>query len=319
MADIRINLYRDVADALRNEMASGGYDIAPVKDNDDAAIRLYAKLGRRLIESRARQILKASNFDPSNHESALAKLEYAIQSGDSLSPYMSKTIVDAKADDSLLDNWRIYHFHLGTELEDGGQFIRRTGEILLCRVDDSFAYFIAVLPHGRNVSAPWYRKELIEIIHKNWPESIGHALAPGVTGLHPKLNDQEVAELRKSGNITLPLEMSDGTVYMPPGVGNTLGLVATDGSSVHDTRFADEIHRLAKLVEEWIIEDYQRTYENARKLGYHFKEPVSLVLSQTQLGVYWDLLEPNSRYRFRVWQDDVHRASANRTALATGS
>ena len=59
---------------------------------------------------------------------------------------MSKTIVDADADDSLLDNWGIYHFHLGTELEDRGQFIRRTGDVLLCRVDDSYAYFIKVLP-----------------------------------------------------------------------------------------------------------------------------------------------------------------------------
>ena len=167
---------------------------------------------------------------------------------------------------------------------------------------------------GRNVSAPWYRKKLIEIIHKNWPGSIRHALAIGVTALSPKLNDQEVAELRKSGNIALLLEMSDGTVYMPPGVGNTLGLVATDGSSVHDTRFADEVQRLAKLVEMRIIEDYPRTYGKARQLGYHFKEPVSFVLSQTKLGVYWDILEPNSRYRFRIWRDDVDKA-----ALATGS
>ena len=226
----------------------------------------------------------------------------------------AKTIVDINAQDSLLDHWGIYHFHLGSELEEDGTFVRRTRDILLCRVDDSYAYFIKVLPHGRNVSAPWYRKELIEVIHKNWPESIRHALAIGVTALSPKLNDQEVAELRKSGNITLLLEMSDGTVYMPPGVGNTLGLVATDGSSVHDTRFADEVQRLAKLVEKLIIEDYPRTYGNARQLGYHFKEPVSFVLSQTKLGVYWDILEPNSRYRFRIWRDDLDKA-----ALATGN
>ena len=102
--------------------------------------------------------------------------------------------------------------------------------------------------------------------------------------------------------------------YMPPRVGNDLGLVATDGSSVHDTRFADEVQRLAKLVEMRIIEDYPRTYEKARQLGYHFKEPVSFVLSQTKLGVYWDILEPNSHYRFRIWRDDVDKA-----ALDTGS
>ena len=166
---------------------------------------------------------------------------------------------------------------------------------------------------------PWYRKELIEIIHKNWPKSIRHALAIGVTGTSPKLNDQEVAELRKSGNITLHLEMSDGTVYVPPGVGNTLGLVATDGSSVNDTRFADEVHRLTKLVEKRIIEDYPRTYENARQLGYHFKNNVSFVLSGTQLGVYWDILEPNSRFRFRIWEEDVYESGSSETGLTTGS
>ena len=100
-----------------------------------------------------------------------------------MSPYMSKTIIDADSHDSMLDHWGIYHFHLGTELEESGNFIRRTGDILLCRIDDKYAYFITILPHGRNVPAPWYRKELIEIIHKNWPESIRHALATGVTGL----------------------------------------------------------------------------------------------------------------------------------------
>ena len=302
-----MNLYRDFADATRREMASKGYDIASVKEDDEAAIRLYAKLSRRIIAPRPRQILKANNFNPSNHECGIAKLESGIRNGENLAPYMSKTIVDINAQDSLLDHWGIYHFHLGTELEENGKFVRRTRDIVLCRVDDSYAYFIEVLPHGRNVSAPWYRKELIEIIHRNWPESIRHALAIGVTALSPKFNDQEVAELRKSGNIALLLEMADGTVYMPPGVGNTLGLVATDGSSVHDTRFADEVQRLAKLVEMRIIEDYPRTYEKARQLGYHFKEPVSFVLSQTKLGVYCDILEPNSRYRFRIWRDDVDK------------
>ncbi len=92
---------------------------------------------------------------------------------------------------------------------------------------------------------------------------------------------------------------------MPPGVGKTLGLVATDGSNINDTRFADEIFRLTKLVEQRIIEDYPRIHEGARQLGYHLKQPVSFILSQTQLGIYWDILEPNSRFQFRVWQKDL--------------
>ena len=307
MAEIRMNLYRDFADAIRHKMASEGYDIASVEEDDEAAIRLYAKLSRRMIAPRPRQILKASNFDQLDYEDAIAKLENAILTGANLSPYMSKTITDSDSHDSMLDHWGIYHFHLGTELEETGTFIRRTGDILLCRVDDNYAYFIKILPHGRNVPAPWYRKELIEVIHKNWPESIRHALATGVTEVSPRLNDHEVAELRRKTNLVLFLEMSDGTVYIPPGVGNTLGLVATDGSNINDTRFADQIHQLTKMVEERIVDSYLQIHRNARQLGYQFSEPVSFVLAQTKPGVYWDILEPNSQFQFRIWQDELYR------------
>ena len=319
MAEIRIDLYRDFADAIRYKMTSEGYDIASVKEDDEAAIRLCARLSRRMIAPRPRQILKASNFDPMNYEDAIAKLENAIRTGANLSPYMSKTTIDAESHDSMLDHWGIYHFHLGTELEETGNFIRRTGDILLCRIDDNYAYFIVILPHGRNVPAPWYRKELIEIIHKNWSESIRHALATGVTEVSPRLNDQEVAELRRKTNLVLFLEMSDGTVYIPPGVGNTLGLVATDGSSINDTRFADQIHQLTKMVEERIVDSYLQIHKNARQLGYQFNEPVSFVLAQTQPGVYWDILEPNSHFRIRIWQDDLYTTDSHEAAWAAGT
>ena len=317
MAKIRINLYRDFADAIRRTMASEGYEIAPIKGDDEAAIVSYSKVNRRIITRRPRRILKANAFDSSNHEVGLAKLEPAIRNGRSLSPYMSKTIVDISYSDSLLDNWGIHHFHLGTKLEEGGKFIKRTGDILLCRFDDRHAYFIKILPHGTNINPPWFQKELIEIVHKNWPESIRHAVATGVTGLSPKLDDREVAELRKL-NMTLLLDMSDGTVYAPPGVGNTLGLVSTDGSSVTDARFADRIRALTKLVEENIVNDYVQIRENARQLGYRFNEPVSFVLAKTLPDVYWDILEPNSRFRFRIWSNDLSVARLDKTPLLTG-
>ena len=125
MAEIKISLYRDFADAVRHQLASEGYDIESIKGDDEAAIRSYARLDRRIIAPQPRQILKASNFDSSNHEVGIPKLETAIRNGESLTPYMSKTITDAGYYDSLLDHWGIFHFHLGTELEKGGNFIER--------------------------------------------------------------------------------------------------------------------------------------------------------------------------------------------------
>ena len=261
MPHIRMNLFRDFANSIRNNMGSNGYDISSVNDDDEAALRLYASLSRRIIAPKPRQILKASNFDPSNYEDGIARLEKAIRNGESLVPYMSTKINDMGFHDSLLDTWGIYHFHLGTELPENGHFIKRTRDVLLCRIDNCFAYFIKILPHGRNTPAPWYKKELIEIIHKNWPQSIKHALAVGATEISPSFNDQEIAELRRY-NIAVFLKMSDGTIYMAPGVGNTLGLVTGDGSNVNDMRFADKI----KYMVEWVEIGYWRTINKFLKM-----------------------------------------------------
>ena len=314
MAEIRMNLYRDYADAIRHQIESEGYNIVSVQNDDEAALRLYASLNRRIIARRPRQILKASDFDSSNYEEGIAKLEYAIRNGENLSPYMSKTIDDPNFHDSMLDHWGIYHFHLGTALEGRGNFISRTGDILLCRVDGRYVYFIKVLPHGRNISAPWYRKGLIEIVHENWPESIKHALARGVTGISPIYDDQEVEELRRTTHLAILLQMSDGTVYMPPGVENTLGLVTGDDSNINDTRFSDKIRLLTKWVEETVVGHYLQVCVIAGRLGYHFKEPVSFVLAETQPDVYWDILETNSLFQFRIWLDDVCKADFDNMA-----
>ena len=133
MADIKMNLFRDFANSIRHNMESNGYDILSVNDDDEAALRLYASLSRRIIAPKPRQILKASNFDPSKYEDGIARLENAIRNGESLVPYMSTKINDMGFHDSLLDTWGIYHFHLGTELAANGHFIRRTRDVLLCR------------------------------------------------------------------------------------------------------------------------------------------------------------------------------------------
>ena len=315
MAAIKMNLYGDFADAVRQEMSSDGYDVSSLKSDDQAALRLYSKLSRRIIVPRPRQVLKSRGFDPSNYEDGMAVLEDAIRSGDNLSPYMSKTITDVGFNDSMLDHWGIYHFHLGGELEENGFFIKRTPDILFCRFDDNYAYFITVQPHGGNVPAPWYQKSLIETVHDNWPKSIRHALAVGVAGISPGLNDQEIAEIRRQTNMVLLLEMSDGTIYTPPGVRNTLGLVTGDGSNVNDIRAADRIWWLTNQVEESVVKDYRRICENARQLGFHFKEPVSFLLAKTQPDVYWDILEPTSRFRFRIWQNDVVMPGSVRMVL----
>ena len=290
--NLRINLFKDFADAVRHDMAVGGYEVSHVQDDDHAAIMLYYKISRYTIEPRPRQVLKALGFQhPPQYELGIQKLEQAIQNGTSLTPYRSKSIATGASDDDLFDYWEIHHFHLGSNLMGDG-FVERTKELLFCRVEDEHAYFIKIASHQ---SSPWAKKELVEIIHENWPDTISSAHVSNVLSLAVKLNDEDRRALRRANGVTF-LDMADGTIYIEPGIGRTMG-----GLHWNDLRAADDIRRFTKRVETQVANEWPHIVDNARKLGYFPKEPVSLVMLKTIPNLHWDILDPESGYRFRQY------------------
>ena len=68
--------------------------------------------------------------------------------------HLSRKIVDLDYDDDLLNDWDIYHLHLGTNLHIDG-FVKRTGPMLFVRFNEQNAYFKNVMGHGSwtNVNA----------------------------------------------------------------------------------------------------------------------------------------------------------------------
>ena len=67
--NLRMNLFKDFADAVRHHMAVRGYEVTHVEDDYHAAIMLYYKISRYTIEPRPRQVLKAPGFQrPPQHE-----------------------------------------------------------------------------------------------------------------------------------------------------------------------------------------------------------------------------------------------------------
>ena len=217
--NLRMNLFKDFADAVRHHMAVRGYEVTHVQDDDHAAIMLYYKISRYTIEPRPRQVLKAPGFQrPPQHELGIQKLEQAIQNGTSLTPYRSKSIATAASDDDLFDYWQIHHFHLGSNLMNDG-FVGRTNELLFCRIEDTQAYFIRIASHD---SSPWAKKELIEVIHENWPDTISSSRVSNVSSLATELDDEDRKALRRANAVTF-LDMADGTIYIEPGIGRTMG------------------------------------------------------------------------------------------------
>ena len=193
--------------------------------------------------------------------------------------------------DVLLDYWGIHHFHLGSNLMKDG-FVVRTDELLFCLFDDTYAYFIKIAAHN---SEPWAKKELIETIHLNWPETISAFRLTGATAVSPEISDEDRRVLR-TANITTLLDMHDGTVYLEPEFGYTTG-----GLHIKDLRWADQMYRIAKTIEDQVTRDWERIADDAERQGYYLKGTETLFLLKTVPGLYWDIGDSRSGYWFRQY------------------
>ena len=275
---------------MRREIANQGYEATHVEYDDHAAAMLYHRMLRYTIHPHPRKVLKAAGFEcPTQYSSGLQQLEQAIEVGESLAPYRSKSITSARFRDGLLDYWGVHHFHLGTDVMKDG-FIERTDDLLFCRIDDRCAYFITVVAHN---PAPWTMTELIEIIHVNWPETISSHRLLGVESVSPKVTDDDLKVLR-SANVSSFLTMKDGTIYHEPQFGNM-----SNGAHVMDLRWADRVRRVSTIIEDQIKGDWQTIVKDARSQGYYLSSTEPLLLLRTSLDSYWDIIDPESGYRFR--------------------
>ena len=175
-------------------------------------------------------------------------------------------------------------------MSDG--FVERTKELLFCLVDAEYAYFIKIAAHR---PAQWAKKELIEIIHRNWPEAISAYRLNGVTAVNPEINDEDRKILR-TANVATLLDMQDGTVYLEPELGHTSG-----GLHVKDLRWADQMYRIAQKIEDQINMNWQRIAKDARRQGYCLKDTETLFLLKIVPGLYWDIGDSRSGYWFRQY------------------
>nr|VFJ92702.1 MAG: hypothetical protein BECKLFY1418B_GA0070995_103810 [Candidatus Kentron sp. LFY] len=255
MRHIEIDLTRDWVAHLRNQLTGFGYDISAICD-DKKVIDTFLNLQKRLVSPVPREILKSNEFlCPPELQQGLSNVEGVIRQGGNLTPYLSKFIKKPDYDDPLLNHWDIHHIHLGSEIELDG-FIKRTTQMLFCRFDNEKAYFISVLPHGS-----WTKQDMIKVLHKNWPESIKNFRINGAISLAHPITDNDVKILRK-GNITSPIEVEPGVVYMLIGGGVSASGISAD--VVIQTDYC--IDRL-EAMQQYIIDNIEHIAASAKKQG----------------------------------------------------
>ncbi|MNF57745.1 hypothetical protein D3C85_628370 [compost metagenome] len=253
-------------DILKNHW---GYDISSVSDDDVPFV--YFNAEKRRPEPVVRELVLADNFScPQGLESGWGRLKWLIESGQDLTPNLSKLVNKPNNKDSMLNDWGVHHFHLGEDMED--DFIERTGPLLFALlVEDNF-YAIGIFCHGS-----WADQDVVEIIHRNWSSVVERYKIKGVTAV-TQLTEQERLTLRKRNSNSF-VTVQDGTVYAPIGGG-----MVSSGFNVQAVMAKDRQRVMLKNLEEHLNHQLENLRELFETHGYQGEPELeaSLEITATQ-------------------------------------
>lgn len=214
----------------------------------------YFNAAQRRIPSRPRTLLISDTFQcPAEHQAGWELIQQKVKDGLDLIPHLSKLIVKTKKTDLMLNDWGVYHLHLGTRIENG--FVERAGPLLFARITDEYFYAIDVYDHSS-----WTNGGIVETIHRNWPESVAHWVMHGVKG--STLTDEERAALRKVHTNTFFLTKDD-TTYGPIGGGTV-----ASGHNLFSVIKMDVEHDRLECLERRLIEITDEIMPALKKAGY---------------------------------------------------
>lgn len=212
-----------------------GYDVSSV--SDDEIPFLYFNAEQRRPKLKVRKVVLADTFScPPNLKTGWERLKGLIESGQDLTPNLSKLVNNLNNKDAMLNDWGVHHFHLGENMN--GNFIERTGDLLFALLVEDEFYAIGIFRHGS-----WADQDIVEIIHRNWPSIIEQYQIKSIPP-STSLTKQERLTLRKR-NSNNCVTVLDGTVYLPIGggvVSNGFNLQSVITNS-HQKEFLRDLER----------------------------------------------------------------------------
>ncbi len=286
---VEADFRRDWYAFVRQVLTSWGYP-PDASESDEALCWRMFNLAKRLVEPRARVVLEAKEFMcPPEHLTGWHALRKKFEKGEDVVPHLSVTVGnEPDYYDDLLNDWGIHHLHLGVApYPKDERFLQRTGPLVFGRVTATHFFAAGVFPHGA-----WTRKEILEIVWRNWPDVLEPYRIFGVAGLSHVPTDKEHAKLRAAG-VTVLVQLSDGTVLAPPGGG-----INTAGGSVWVVTESDKHLRLVDACEEWVQENAELLVKEAEASGKRLTYPLRLRLVVEESG--WYALGEGAKVAFRL-------------------
>jgi hypothetical protein len=248
-----------------------GYSVKPKPTSEENWEKYFEEIGtqyfnvqHRKIPEVPRKVLVSREFQcPPDLKDGLEFFRKKVENGDDLNPHVSRKIKDTKFNDMLLNDWGIQHFHLGIKVISKGKskgLIEGTGPILFARVTANTIYFIDVKGHNA-----FEDKDVMEIVHKNWPDSLGFR-SPSGTKLATQSTSEDIAAIAKmpKAGIITAFDTADGTVYTAPGGGYTMNELSAVVIHNHNGNA-----RTLKYYEDDIKDKVQEIGTRIRKITGH--------------------------------------------------
>lgn len=234
-----------------------------------------------------RQVFLADNFQcPIDLQKGWEKLQQLIIEGNDLYPYLSKFVEHPDLQDAMLDHWGILHFHLGESIDPKTGFIKRTGPLLFAYLKTGQLFGIGIFKHG-----DWTNKEIIEIMHRNWPEEIRQFRLNGNI-IAANMSDSEISAMRNK-KVNSFITLSDGATYGALGGG-----VVSSGDNINTIRKIDIQRALLERLETEVSDNLSLFTPDLSALGCQSNEIVGTKLIITEQEYF--LFVPRYDIKFRI-------------------
>ena len=182
----------------------------------------FHDLVMRLPGSRSRRVhLSDTILESSEKIQTIQPIVRKLENGISIWPHLSRGWGKLKEIDQMYNAWKISHFHINTNIEKDG-YVERSKEVLLAIIWQDQAFLIDVRDHGKSNPDLWYSIDLMEIVLRNWPEWMYQYRS----NIKQSNTDSSIATTKQFRQLSVnsSLSLSDGNIYMPPGIITAEGL-----------------------------------------------------------------------------------------------
>ena len=238
---LAIDLMRDWEEYLsRTALPSCGLLYNTQFTLDQNTMRFLNAKNRRIPKQGPRNVLESAELAiPPEYQLDYEKVVSAIRAGADLKPYLSRDVIKYRRpdkNDGLLNAWGIHHLHYRHE---------GAGELLFCMITESSVHMIQSVPH--DAKHLWVDKQLLQIVHNNWPEQLDRGRA---RGLQPEEHDPGRRATLRRLNANFITTLEDGSVIIAPGGG-----VMASGDSQENRLHCDKILTELSNLQTFVIDN----------------------------------------------------------------